>query len=100
MLRQHAYTVHGPSQKRFPRNVYIVNDVGDLRELDRADMSCLASHNDGNKYLLKAIDALSKYSYSVPIRSKTGGVVCSGFRSLLSRTGCRKPLVVRREKGK
>jgi hypothetical protein len=42
--------------------------VGDL---DLAGMSFLAPHNDGHKYLPNAIDAFSKYAYSVPMRSKT-----------------------------
>lgn len=58
------------------------------------DMSSLASHNDGHKYLLSAIGAFSKYAYSVPTRSKTSEAVASALRSLLSRTRDRKPLVV------
>jgi hypothetical protein len=76
-----------------------VNNVGDLWELDLADMSSLASHNDGHKYLLKAIDAFSKYPYYVPIRSKTSETVASAFRSILSRTRHRKPLVVQTDNG-
>jgi hypothetical protein len=63
-------------------------------------MSFLTSHNSGYKYLLNAIDAFSKYAYSVPIRSRTAEAVVSAFRSILARTGGRRPLVVRTDKGK
>ena len=68
-----------------------MNNVGDLWELDLEDMSSLTSHNDGYKYLLNAIDAFSKYAYSVPIRSKAGETVVSAFRSILARTIGRRP---------
>ena len=70
--------------------------MGDVWELDLADMSSLASHNDGHKYRL---NTFSKYAYSFPIRSKTGEAVASAFRSILSRTRGIKPLVVRTDKG-
>jgi transposase InsO family protein len=100
LLRQDAYTLHRPARKRFPRNPYTVNNVGDLWELDLTDMSSLTSHNSGYKYLLNAIDAFSKFAYSVPIRFKTAEAVVSAFRSILARTGGRRPLVVRTDKGK
>jgi hypothetical protein len=49
LLRQDAYTIHKPARKNFPRNPYIVNNVGDLWEMDLADISSLASHNGGTK---------------------------------------------------
>jgi hypothetical protein len=57
LLRQDAHTLHRPSRRRFPRNYYTVNNVGDLWELDLADIVFLASHNDGYKYHFDAIDA-------------------------------------------
>jgi hypothetical protein len=60
LLRQDAYTLHRPARKNFPRNSYTVNNVGDLWQLDVADMSSLAWHNDGHKYLFNAIVAFSK----------------------------------------
>jgi hypothetical protein len=77
-----------------------VNNVGDLWELDLADMSYLASYNGGYKYLLNAIDAFSKYAYTVPIRSKAAKAFVSAFRSIMTGTSVRRPLVVRTDKGK
>jgi len=94
LLRQDAYTLHKRTRKKFPRNPYTVN-VGDLWELDLADMGTMASH-DGHRYLLNVIDAFSKHAYSVPIRSKTSEAVASAFPSILAKIGnSSKPLAVR-----
>ena len=53
-----------PARKRFPRNPYIVNNVGNLWELNLADISPLASYKVGYKYLLNAINEFFKYAYS------------------------------------
>jgi len=92
--------MHRTARKGFPRNPYTVNNVGDLWELDLADMSCVASQNNGHKYFQNAIDAFSKYAYTIPIRSKTDEAVVSAFRSIMARTRGRKPLEVRTDKDK
>ena len=38
--------------------------------VDLADMQSLSKYNKGNKYLLCAIDLLSKYAWVVPIKDK------------------------------
>jgi len=60
----------------------------------------LASHNDGHKYLLNAIDAFSKYAYSVPIRFETSENVASDIGSISDRTRGGRTLVVRKGQGK
>jgi len=70
-LKQVSYSVYRSTRKRFHRNPYTVNKVGDLWALDLVGMGSLASH-DGHRYILNAIDTFSKYAYSVPICSKTG----------------------------
>jgi hypothetical protein len=69
-----------------------VNKVRDLWELDLADMVSLATHYGGYMYILKTIDVLSKYAYSVPTLSKTGEAVAMAFRSILDKSCGRKPL--------
>ena len=38
--------------------------------VDLADIQSLSKYNKGNKYLLCAIDLLSKYAWVVPIKDK------------------------------
>jgi hypothetical protein len=68
--------------------------------MDLADLSLLASHNDGQNYLLNAFDAFLKYANSVPILSRKGEAVASSSRFVLVRTRGRKPLVVSTDRGK
>lgn len=46
-----------------------MNNVGYMWELDLVDMTSLASHNDGHNYIHNAIDAFSKYAYTMSTRS-------------------------------
>ena len=40
-----AYTLHRQTRKGFPRNLYTVNNLGDLWELDVADMGTVVSND-------------------------------------------------------
>jgi hypothetical protein len=53
---QESYTLHRPVRKRFPRNPYTVNNIMYVWECDLVDVQGLSKHNDGIKYLLRAID--------------------------------------------
>ena len=53
-------------------------------EYDLIDMQALSKNNDKYKYLLRVIDTSPKYLHIVPLRSKTGTVVSSAFRSILA----------------
>jgi hypothetical protein len=83
LLRQEAHAMHKPARKKFPKNPYTVNNVGDLCDLDLEDMLSLGSHNDGHKYILNAIDA-SNYVYSIPTSSNTGQAFALAIRTILA----------------
>ena len=69
--QQDAYTLHNPIRKRFPRNLYTVNNIMDLWETELVDVQSLAKHNDGHRYILTVIDVFTKYLHIVPLKSKT-----------------------------
>ena len=48
--------------------------------LDLADMESLSKYNKGIKYLLCAIDLLSKYAMVVPLKDKKGLVLLMHFK--------------------
>ena len=99
LLQQDAYTLHKPSRKKFQRNPYTVTNIGDVWEVDLADVRALSKYNDRFKYLLTVIDVFSKYAHSIPLRSKTGPSVASAFATVLAKTKY-KPVWVRTDKGK
>jgi len=75
---QDTYILHRPLRKRFLRNPYTVN-IMDVWECDLVDVQRPRKHKDGIKYLLSAIDVISKYLHVVPLKSKTGPSVTAEF---------------------
>ena len=61
LSEQDAYTLHADVRRRFPRRKTLTLGINDLWQADLVDLSCLATSNDGIKYLFTCIDVLSKY---------------------------------------
>ena len=76
---QDAYTLHRPVRKRFPRNLYSVDNIMDVCECDLINVQAFSRHNDDVKYLLTAIDVFSKFLHMFPLKSKSGKDVSAGF---------------------
>ena len=66
-------------------------------QLDLMDMQALASHNDGFRYVLTAIDVFSRYAWAAPTKSKSGAAVTEAFETLTTE---RHPRFVQTDKGK
>ena len=47
--------------------------------VDLADMQSLSRYNKGFKYLLCAIDLLSKYAWVIPIKDEKGTSIVNAF---------------------
>ena len=50
-----------------------------------ADMQSLSKYNKGIKYLLCAIDLVSKYAWVVPIKDKKGTSIVNAFKRIISK---------------
>jgi len=50
-----AYTLHKPLRRKFPRNLYTVNNLFDVWECDLVFVQVFSKFNDNDKYLLKII---------------------------------------------
>ena len=53
------------------------------------DMQSLSKYNKGIKYLLHAIDLLSKYAWVIPLKDKRGITIVNAFQKVVSKG--RKP---------
>ena len=53
-------------------------------------MQQLSKYNKGFKYLLYAIDLLSKYAWVIPLKDKKGTSIVNAFKKIISE-GQRKP---------
>ena len=52
--------------------------------IDLADMQLITKYNKGIRYLLCAIDLLSKYAFVVPLKDKKGTDIANAFKSILN----------------
>ena len=64
-------------------NVLYSLQADNIWTADLVDMSSIFRPNKGYKYLLTVIDVFSKYSWIVPLKTKTGKEVAQAFRKLL-----------------
>ena len=56
-----AYNLQRPLRYRFKTRRIILQGIDALWDVDLADVSNIAEHNDGIRYLLVAIDVFSRY---------------------------------------
>jgi len=85
---QNAYTMHRPARVHFPRRRTYAKGIDDLFQIDLIDLSSLASHNSGHRFILMCIDVFSKYAWAVPLKTKTGREVADAMQSILEQRQC------------
>ncbi|KAI8493253.1 hypothetical protein Bbelb_292570 [Branchiostoma belcheri] len=93
---QDTYTLHTPIRRRFKSGRVVISGLNPQWQADLADLSSLAKHNDGYRYILTCIDVLSKFAWAVPIKDKKGLTLVEAFQSILDEG--RKPWRCRRIK--
>ena len=98
LATQDTYTLHKPVQHHFSRSKVVVGGIDVQWQADLADVSCLASKNQGIKYLLTCIDIFSKHAWVRPLTCKTGKALVAAFEDILSSK--RKPMVLQTDQGK
>jgi len=69
--RQLVEKLHAPARKNFPRRHVIIRGYDDLWQTDIIEMHPY-SRFKGYHYILTVIDVLSKYAWTVPLKSKSG----------------------------
>ena len=80
-----SYTLHKLSRRRFTRNRTIVGGINEQIQIDLSDMTKFSRYNDGQKFILCAIDVFSKKAWAIPLPSKQPSAVKSGLQTLFSR---------------
>ena len=85
-----ADELHKPVIRKFKiRRVYS-QFKDNIWRLDLVDMQSLSRKNEGNKYILCAIDLYSKYAFVIPLKDKKGISVTNGFNKKIKQSN-RKP---------
>ena len=72
---------------------------GNIWGVDLADMQLISKYNKGSRYLLCAIDLLSKYTFVVPLKDKKGATIVNAFQSILDNSK-RKPNKIWTDQGR
>ena len=80
-----AYTLHKVAMKNFPRRRVLVSGPRAILGSDLADMSSLASENDGTRFLLVCLDVYSRYLHVVPIKDKRGVTCAKALKIVLDK---------------
>ena len=69
---QLANELHKHIIRKFKRRKVYLSFRDNIWDADLADMQSLSKYNTGIKYLICAIDLLSKYAWAVPLKYKRG----------------------------
>jgi len=84
---QPSYTLYKPLVRKFPKAPVICTKVKQQLDMDLMDVSRQQSFNSGIRYLVSAIDCLSKIAYLKPIKSKDSKEIVKAVREILDEVG-------------
>ena len=82
LTKQQAYVYHKRKRKQFPRRKTITSGINDLHQMDLMDVSKLAYHNSGVRYLLVIIDCFSRFAQVRPLKRKFGTNIADALENL------------------
>lgn len=88
---QSVHNLYRPVRRKFARRRFRVQRIDEQWQLDLAFLLPFAHWNKGVKYLLFAIDLLSRYLWVEPLKNKTGAAVTVAFQAILNRAAPRQP---------
>ena len=94
---QDTYTLHKPIRRRFPRRRVVVYGIDHQWQADLVDVSRISSYSKGFKYLFTCIDVLSRYSWVIPLKDKTGKTLVVAFTTIFE--SGRRPVRLQTDKG-
>ena len=78
-----SFTKYRAQRLNFPRLKVIVNDLNEIWSLDLAHVDKLAKYNGDVKYLLVAVDCLSRYLRVEPLKTKNATETAKAFRNMI-----------------
>ena len=81
---------------RYPRRKIIVGSIDQQWGIDLIDVQNISSYNDEKRFILTAVDVLSKYGFAVPLANKSGKEVLKALKII---TRDRQPLTIHADQG-
>lgn len=83
---QEAYTLNKQVNRNFERPRVITGYLNYLMGADLVDYRNLEKYNDGYKYFLLTINALSKFVHTVPLKTKQPSEIIKAFKLIFETT--------------
>ena len=80
---KNTHTKHKKYRKKFPTLKVIAYDINEIWSLDLAYVDKLAKKNKDVKYLLVAVDCLSRYLRVEPLKSKYATITADAFKKMI-----------------
>jgi hypothetical protein len=96
---QDAYSLQKPRRYRFKTANVRVSAIGEQLDIDLLSMANLAEENDGVRFLLCAIDILSRKLWVRPLKNKTAKEVLSAIKVILEDISPTKIKKLRADRG-
>lgn len=97
LLKQEDYAVHRGERGKFKRRRVVAPYVDYQWDVDTANMELYKKDNDGYAYFLLAVDILSKFVWTEPLRARTGKETARAFQRIFEKG--RQPNNIRSDKG-
>ena len=88
LTSKRAYTLHKVARKTFPRRRVLAPAPRVIMGADLADMSKLASENNGVHYLLVCLDVYSRYMHVEALKDKRGSTCAEAMARILDKPEC------------
>ena len=85
-----SFTKYHPIRLRFPRLKVKVKDINEIWSVDLAYVDKLAKYNRNVKYLLVALDCLSRYLRVEPLKANYATKTASAFKKMIKNKQPRK----------
>ena len=80
---KNSHTKHKKYRKRFPTLKVIAYNINEIWSLDLAYVDKLAKENKDERYLLVAVDCLSRYLRVEPLKSKYATTTADAFKKMI-----------------
>ena len=83
LQQKDAHTKYHQTQRKFPRLKVIAYNINEIWSIDVAYVDKLARYNYGVRYLLVAVDVLSRFLRVEPMRSKSAQETAKAFKKMI-----------------
>lgn len=95
---QIANEIHKAARKNFSRRTVILKGIDDLWQADLIDLKQFKKINHGYTFVLIVMDCVSKFAWTVPVKTKTMSEIANAFISIIT-TSNRHPVNLQTDQG-